>query len=83
MRIKCKLWGCWCHEEYPACGRCGAQLYDADFVQIAKLQRLMTVWEWVKGVRFYRQCAVCKKRIWFAGLKACCSQKCWDEWLPF
>jgi hypothetical protein len=37
FRIACHLWGCWCSNEYPGCLRCGAALYDADFIQIGRM----------------------------------------------
>jgi hypothetical protein len=82
-RIRCILFGCWCHRDYPGCGRCGAALYDADFIQIAKLDWLIRLWWWLRKLRIIKPCAVCGKRIWFAGTKACCSEKCWNDWLPF
>jgi hypothetical protein len=32
MRIRCYLFGCWC-DENSACPKCGAALYDVDFIQ--------------------------------------------------
>jgi hypothetical protein len=40
MRIRCALFGC-CLRDIPACHRCGAALYDADFIQLGWLEPLI------------------------------------------
>jgi hypothetical protein len=85
FRIACHLWGCWCSNEYPGCLRCGAALYDADFIQIGRM-------DWLVRLRYFigdvfacinRKCSVCGKRMWFKGDSSCCSEKCESEWYPF
>ena len=39
MRIRCILFGCRLHD-LPACHRCQAALYDADFIQMGRLEPL-------------------------------------------
>jgi hypothetical protein len=84
MRIRCELWGCWC-DENCACPRCGAALYDADFVQIGKLQWVRDVRSFLHGAYKFtnRHCDVCRRRIWFTRNAPCCSRKCYDQWIPF
>ena len=84
-RILCQMWGCCCSNEYPGCVRCGAALYDADFIQIGHLDWLVRLRSSiVEGLSYLnRKCAVCGKRMWFKGQSSCCSEKCESEWYPF
>ena len=84
MRIRCVLFGCWC-DQNSSCPKCGAALYDADFIQVGRM-------DWVHRVRgfllhliphLYRRCEVCDKRFWSGRHGPCCSKECADEWLPF
>jgi hypothetical protein len=86
-RWHCWLWGCWC-DMNCACPKCGAHVYNdpCDYIQIGKL-------EWVKScywncvgllTRLSGHCDVCNKRYWwFNRYYNCCSEKCYDKWLPF
>jgi hypothetical protein len=85
MRISCVLWGCWC-DENNACPKCGSALYyDADFVQIGKLQWLFEVRDFFRGKYSLvtRRCDVCRKRMWWTRHDPCCSDECFDKWIPF
>jgi len=84
MRLRCYLFGCWC-DQNSSCPKCGAALYDADFIQKGKL-------DWVHRLRFivadnvalvHRRCDVCGKRIWFTRWSPCCSEDCYDKYIPF
>jgi hypothetical protein len=37
VRLRCRMHGCCCAEDYPGCVFCGAALYDHDFIQIGWL----------------------------------------------
>lgn len=84
-RLLCELWGCWCRDDYPACGRCEAALYDGDFVQIGRLAWIYRVRDALRAACYFvmRHCAVCRRRMWFKSDGQCCSQKCEDQWYPF
>jgi hypothetical protein len=84
MRIRCVLWGCWC-DRNGGCPKCGSALYDADFIQIGRLAWMQRVGGRLKQLRGFvnRKCEVCGKRYWFTGRNPCCSEKCYDEWIPF
>jgi hypothetical protein len=85
-RLLCKLWGCWVHNDYPACGRCGSALYDADFVQIGRLNWVYRVRDALRGIYMSlatHHCEVCHRRIWFTRHSPCCSDKCYSQWVPF
>jgi hypothetical protein len=83
-RIRCVLFGCWCDENY-ACLKCGATLYDPDYVQIGKMDWVSRLWAKICAVPHVvsKRCEVCGKLIWFPGGKSFCSQACWDKWIPF
>jgi len=85
MRIRCLLWGCECAHDYPACLNCGAALYESEFIQIGKLSWIWSAYRAIREAwgRLNRRCDVCRKRMWLAGRANCCSQKCYDEWIPF
>ena len=84
-RLLCHLWGCWCSNEYPGCVRCGAALYDSDFVQIGHLHWISNMRSlWTEAVRCTAgRCDVCHKRMWFKGHNPCCSEECQEQWYPF
>lgn len=51
LRLRCRLNGCCCAEDYPGCVRCGSALYDHDFIQIGWLTPLrdrfsMVLYSW-------------------------------------
>lgn len=85
LRIRCILFGCWC-DENSACPKCGCALYDADFRQIGKLNWIYRVRDFLRGVYVFsnRHCEVCGKRLGFTRRGPhCCSEKCYDQWIPF
>ena len=85
MRIRCVLWGCWC-DQNSSCPKCGAALYDADYIQIGKLEWIRKVVGFFRGIyRFAnRRCEVCGKKIRFNRHDDyTCSDECFDKWLPF
>jgi uncharacterized OB-fold protein len=59
-------------------------LYDADFVQKGKLDFIWWfVWKFSVLRRFVTsRCDECGKRMWFTS-EPCCSDKCYDTWIPF
>lgn len=84
-RLWCRLWGCWCHGDYPGCGRCGAAIYDADFVQAGKLAWLQNAYGclWCQTYAlFHSRCDVCHGHMWLKK-GSCCSPKCYEQWMPF
>ena len=86
MRLRCKIFGCQLEEYGPACGRCGAWLYNWEFVD--RDMALLSPWYnfiwWLRGNRdwFYHRCAVCKEPMFFTK-NECCSEECYDDWIPF
>lgn len=84
MRIHCYLFGCWC-DPNSACPKCGAALYDCEFIQVGKLDWVHSVRRLFAGIRCFvsRRCDVCGRKYWFTRSGPCCSQKCYDQWIPF
>jgi hypothetical protein len=83
-RIRCILFGCWFDENH-ACPKCGAASYDPDYVQVGKMDWIYRLHDRICTYPnvVSRRCEVCGKLIWFPVGKRCCSQACWDKWLPF
>lgn len=84
-RALCNLLGCICADSFPGCHRCEAGIYDADFVQIGWLDPVFRAY--LKVRRFVQKltgkhCQVCHRRYW-GGDDWTCSNKCFNEWLPF
>jgi len=82
-RPRCELFGCVCAEDYPACHRCGADLYE-DFIQEGRLEFLFRAyWRAQKFVWRVtgKKCEVCQRRFWGRG--RVCSDECFEKWLPF
>jgi hypothetical protein len=88
MRIRCILFGCWC-DENSACPKCGASLYDADFIQVGKLDWIHSIRGRIRVVLAFvtRRCDVCNKRLWFNRSSEwgpyCCCKECYESWIPF
>jgi hypothetical protein len=85
-RIICRLIGCVVAEDYPACYRCNTDLYDGDFIQAGWLEPVFRAWRRTRRFveRFSgRRCAVCSRRFWRRGDDWTCSDKCFEDWLPF
>jgi hypothetical protein len=95
FRAQCKLFGCYTSNGY-ACDRCSADLYSSDFVQLSPFDALGAAIS--KFCRIFApqnfRCNSCGKRLTFArfysearvrGLLSTkfCTDKCFDEWLPF
>jgi len=82
----CKLFGCDAGK-FPCCDRCHTDLYDPGFVDIGKLTPM--VWfirrhtRQVRRVLFGRRCDECKRRFRRGYNESVCSEKCFDNWLPF
>lgn len=85
MRLRCELFGCVCAENYPACYRCNADLYE-DFIQTGRLKPLFCVyWSALRLVQTVtgKRCQVCSRRYWHGYDDYVCSDKCFEDWLPF
>jgi hypothetical protein len=84
-RKRCNWFGCTLGEHEPCCERCGAWLYDPDFVPIGSLEWIMDAWAWVRRLpsKAHRRCDVCGGSMWFKPDEPCCSSECLDRWLPF
>jgi hypothetical protein len=86
MRILCKIFGCKLDQYGPACIRCNTWLYDWGFVH-REMAWLNPWYNFIWRLRcnrdwFFHRCAVCKKPMVFTK-KECCSEECYDQWLPF
>ena len=79
----CRLWGCEV-DDFPCYHYCGADTYEADFIQSGYLWRFQETWWWLKALpaRVTRRCDVCGRRMWFTD-DPCCSEQCFREWIPF
>jgi hypothetical protein len=82
MRLHCWLFGC--EEIQGGCVRCGAEIYDFDFVQYGGWNELVFQIKRIVRPLFGRRCDVCGKRFWrHASKDYCCSPKCYEGWVPF
>jgi hypothetical protein len=83
-RQLCLALGCGLAEYGPCCPRCGAELYYSDFVQVGYLNPFQRALDRIRALpgRVSRPCDTCRKRMWFTR-DACCSEKCYSEWVPF
>lgn len=84
-KIACRLLGCICSEVYPGCHRCETGIYDVDYVQIGLLDPVFRAYARVRRFveRFTgRKCDQCGRRYW-RGNPYVCSDKCFNDWLPF
>ena len=85
-KILCKIFGCELEENGPACRRCGTWLYNYGFVD----QNMAWLAPWYNLVWRLRcnrdwvchRCAVCKETVFFTK-NECCSEECYDNWIPF
>lgn len=86
MRVRCWLLGCACARSYPACHYCAADLYEGPFLQEGKLQPILVFWADVKcAVRKLgpKKCDQCGKKFVHGYDDHLCSEKCFNDWLPF
>lgn len=83
MRLICHIRGCDLHNDYHGCSRCGAPLYDVDFVQTGWIEPLESAYYRLKHWLRIKKCDVCGKRMPWRSTTPCCSTKCMDQWLPF
>jgi hypothetical protein len=84
-RAKCYLLGCALGED-PGCFRCETHLYDAEFIQIGKLDLFFRAYWWVRRcLRSLapRRCDVCGKKFMRGYTTYTCSEACFNDWLPF
>lgn len=87
-RLQCRFLGC-AYESHGHCDRCGSALYDPNFIQYGWLDPLFRFY-W-KARRFIRRlgprkCYECGKRIrrgYCSEHPEFCSEKCFDNWIPF
>jgi len=84
----CRVFGCVQHDDYPACGWCGAEIYSAEFVQVP----IAPVRAWRRAVagvtraaRWFRpaRCAECGRLLWNRRWWNCCSPECSNNFMPF
>lgn len=80
----CSLLGC--DLDIWNCSRCGEELYGGlDFVESG------IIWLGLWWLRWHvwipltpRVCVICRRYTGFGkNAPACCSEKCWSEWVPF
>ncbi len=85
-RIPCRLFACAC-DRYPACVRCGADLYDGDYIQRGWIDTIWDGWSKVKRLRnrLFPVCQECGKSLLFKKRidETFCSLECQTDWLPF
>jgi hypothetical protein len=89
MRIHCRLFGCEASDEGPFCGRCGAHIYDYDFLSTGALDPILGRWmrfrRWFWNTLLPPRCEVCNrvlpKKNWDIG--RCDRPECIESWIPF
>jgi hypothetical protein len=87
MRLLCKLFGCKSSDPYyPLCDRCSTDIYHWDFIDQSRAWLgwwyFSTWWLRCNRRRFVHKCAVCGRWMFFTS-RECCSDECYDNWLPF
>lgn len=84
MKLRCKAFGCgW--DGHSSCERCGTDLYEGFIPREACWFRhcYHALWLWRRGKRWRKhECDHCKAVMFFTE-EYCCSDKCYDEWVPF
>lgn len=78
-RILCKLCSCATISDHQECARCGSGIYDANFVQLGVLSALRSR---AARIRPFIRCPQCKRLMINRGLVVC-SDKCFENWIPF
>jgi hypothetical protein len=79
---------CWCFgcasNEHNYCGRCGAAIYDYGFFQYGRLDWIKVPYLLATGWKhwFSHRCSECGNRMFFSW-DDCCSEACWQVWIPF
>jgi hypothetical protein len=83
-RWLCGWFGCVLDEHGSCCDRCGAWLYESDFVQYGSLEWIFAPWWWWRRSKAFvrHSCGECGKPIWFSD-EPCCSEECAEKWVPF
>lgn len=84
-RPKCVLLGC-ATDDLPCCARCGADLYDYEFLQSGWLDPVFRLTS--KVLRLIRKlgpkkCRQCGKKYRRGYDEYLCSSECFDNYLPF
>lgn len=81
-RLICLAVGCSLHNDYPACHRCGGALYY-DFIDEGRLEPVLSFWRRLKAELRIKRCHECGKRMPWRSKEYCCSDRCYDTWVPF
>lgn len=82
MRLRCYLFGCEPHDN-PACQRCNAYLYDSWFVHGGWIEPLFAAGRRLRRFVVGKRCSECGKRMPRGTKDYCCSEKCYETWIPF
>lgn len=87
-RILCRVWGCIGTPESNGydCKRCRTNLYEGLWVEpdgslMRWYYRLIAWWLYRSYYRFHR-CEVCDAALFLTD-DYCCSDDCYDNWIPF
>lgn len=89
MKIKLFCWWFGCEtKNSPDCFRCNEDLYNGDFIQSGfYYTKLLPFWHRFKYLFVSQKCDVCGKKLSFKRKynphENCCSDECFDKWLPF
>ncbi len=90
MRLRCHLFGCEVDHFAPFCRCCQADVYEPDYLTAGRLDPVR--WSLVRLRRrigrLFRvvRCEVCRRRLWPWSRRfsdECCSEKCWENAIPF
>lgn len=84
-RLHCRLFGCIESQYAPVCDRCGLYYYEG-FV-FSDESRIRGPWlrlvYWVRGLNPIKTCCHCRRRFFDRKNESCCSERCYQEWIPF
>lgn len=90
MRLRCHLFGCSYSDHFPGCERCGAGIYDAEFIGFdqSRFYRPRLFWRWLRRPfrRIVPRCDQCSRRLWpwrRWWTRDFCSEACQSKWIPF
>ena len=86
-RLQCKVSGCILDNEYHyTCDRCGESYDYGDFIHgYGMMQYAVDLKDKLRCYRkaLFRRCEGCNRVMIGQPKEACCSDKCYSEWVPF
>lgn len=80
-RLVCHAFGCRIGD-HSVCERCGSALYYGDITP-GRLEPLLRAYRRLAARLKVKRCQQCHARISRFGKEDFCSDKCFEEWIPF